>query len=210
MHICPYCLYCFSEARLLTAHLSDCSVHPEQKVEYPSPDDSKKISKSSKPLQKRSLCHLFSTPTLRPSWYLLKKPKRALPIQRCVNFINRAASSAFASQAPEFNGEIFTYSGENSMNVFFEHIKDQDRYVRSILSDVKPMKILTAEQQLQHAAATTCELCHGQFTKKNEKTKHHCHFSGLYIGPYCNTCRDKFSHTARHYPDSDFGFAKGN
>ena len=35
----PYCLYCFSEARLLTAHLPDCSTHPEQKVKYPSHDD---------------------------------------------------------------------------------------------------------------------------------------------------------------------------
>ena len=60
------------------------------------------------------------------------------------------------SHVPEFNGEIFTYSGEDSMTVFFEHIRDQDHYVRSILSDVKPMKTLTAEQQLQHAAATTC------------------------------------------------------
>ena len=41
-HVCPYCLYCFSEARLLTAHLPDCYVHPAQKVEYPSPDDPQK------------------------------------------------------------------------------------------------------------------------------------------------------------------------
>ena len=27
--VCPYCLYCFSEACLLAAHLPDCSVHPE-------------------------------------------------------------------------------------------------------------------------------------------------------------------------------------
>ena len=81
------------------------------------------------------------------------------------------------SQVPEFNGEIFTHSGENSMTVFFEHIKDQDRYVRSIRSDVKQMRTLTAEQQLQHAAATTCELCHGKFTNKNKQTKHHCHLS---------------------------------
>ena len=54
------------------------------------------------------------------------------------------------------------------MTVFFEHIKDQDRYVRSILSDMKPMKTVTAKQQLPHAAATTCELGHGQFTKKNK------------------------------------------
>ena len=75
------------------------------------------------------------------------------------------------SQVPKFNGEILTYSGEDSMTVFFEHIRDQDHYARSILSDVKPMKTLTAEQQLQHAAATTCELCHGSLTmKKKDET----------------------------------------
>ena len=98
------------------------------------------------------------------------------------------------SQVPEFNGEIFTYSGEDSMTVFFEHIKDQDHDVRSLLSDVKPMNTLTAEQQLKHTAATTCELCHGQFTKKNKKTKHHCHLSGLYISPYWNTCNLKLNY----------------
>ena len=95
------------------------------------------------------------------------------------------------SQVPEFNGEKFTYSGEDSMTVFFEHIRDQDHYVRSMLSDMKPMKTLTAEQQLKYAAATTCELCHDQFTKKNKKTKQYCHLSGLYIGPYYNTCNLK-------------------
>ena len=80
------------------------------------------------------------------------------------------------------------------MTVFFEDIKDQVRYVRSILSDVKPMKTLKTEQQLQHAADTTCELSHGQFTMKNKKTNHHCHLSGLYIGPYCNTCNLKLKY----------------
>ena len=88
------------------------------------------------------------------------------------------------------------------MTVFFEHIKDQDRYVRSILSDLKPMKILTAEQQLRHATARTCELCHGQFTKKNKKTKHHCHLSGLYIGHYCNTSNLRLKY--KKGPNSDW------
>ena len=48
-HVCPYCLYCFPEARMLTAHLPDCSVHPEQKVEYPSTGDPKKDIKNSRP-----------------------------------------------------------------------------------------------------------------------------------------------------------------
>ena len=54
------------------------------------------------------------------------------------------------------------------MTVVIEHIRHQNRYVRSILSDMKPMKTPMAEQQLQHAA-TTCELCHGQFTKKTRR-----------------------------------------
>ena len=52
-HVWPYCLYCFSEARLLTAHLLDCSVHPEQKVEYPSPDDPEKNIKKFKAIATR-------------------------------------------------------------------------------------------------------------------------------------------------------------
>ena len=104
------------------------------------------------------------------------------------------------SQVPEFNGEIFAYSEEDSMTVFFEHLRDQDHYVRSILSDVKPMTTLTAEQQLKHAAATTCELCHGSFTMKNKKMKHHCHLSGLYIGPYCNTCNLKVKYQKLQTP----------
>ena len=87
------------------------------------------------------------------------------------------------------------------MTDFFENIRDQVHYVRSILSDVKTMKTLMAEQQLQHAVATTCELCHGQFTKKNKKTKHHYHLCRLYISPYCNTCNLKLKY--KKDPNSD-------
>ena len=51
-HVCPYCLYCFSHARLLTAHLPNCSIYPEQKVEYPSPDDPEKNIKKFKAIAK--------------------------------------------------------------------------------------------------------------------------------------------------------------
>ena len=37
--VCPYCIYCFSRDCLLDAHLPECSIHPEQKVIYPSPEN---------------------------------------------------------------------------------------------------------------------------------------------------------------------------
>ena len=94
-------------------------------------------------------------------------------------------------QLQKFNGEIFTYSGKDCMTVFFEYVKDQDRYIHAILSDAKRMNPLTPEQHIAHAGASTCAQCSEHFNKKNKKTKHHCHLSGQYIGSYCNTCNVK-------------------
>ena len=51
-HVWPYCLYCFTIARLFAAHLPHCSIHPEQKVEYPSLDDPEKNIKEFKDVAK--------------------------------------------------------------------------------------------------------------------------------------------------------------
>ena len=64
-HVCPYCLYCFSEARLLATHLPDCFVHPEQKVEYPTPDDPEKNIKKVQSRCKNSPCAICSLRRLR-------------------------------------------------------------------------------------------------------------------------------------------------
>ena len=153
-HVCHYCFYCFSEARLLTSHLPDCSVHSEQKVEYPSPDDPEKNFKKFKAIAKT-----FPVPfALYADFVAILVPSEENKESASNTTVRQLHKpSGFAclrvSQVPKFNGEIFTYSGEDSMTVFFEHIRDQDQYVRSILSDVKPMKTLMAEQQLKHAAA---------------------------------------------------------
>ena len=57
------------------------------------------------------------------------------------------------------------------MTVYFEYVKEQDRYVHAILSDAKPMNPLIAEQQIAHARVTTCAQRNKQFTIKNKKTK---------------------------------------
>ena len=161
-HVCPYYLYCFSEVRLLAAYLPDCSVHSEQKVEYPSPDDPEKNIKKFKAIAK-TLPIPFVLYAKFEAFLVPSEEDKESATNTKVQQLHKPSGFAChrVSQVTEFNSEIFTYSGEDSMTVFFEHIRDQDHYVRSILSDVKPMKTLTAEQQLKHAAATTCELCHG-------------------------------------------------
>ena len=36
-HVCPYCLYCFTEEHHLTFHIPECSIRPPQRLEYLSP-----------------------------------------------------------------------------------------------------------------------------------------------------------------------------
>ena len=52
-HICPYCLYCFTQEHLLTFHVPEFSIHLLQRLEYPSQNTIKTqntISWSSKTL----------------------------------------------------------------------------------------------------------------------------------------------------------------
>ena len=173
--------------------LPDCSTHPEQRVEYPSPDDPEKNIKKFKAVAKTLPVPFVIYADIEAFLVPADETKESASNTKVRQVHKPSGFSCLrVSQVPEFNGEMFTYSGENSMTVFFEHIKDQDRYVPSIQSDVKSMKTLTAEQQ--HAAATTCELCRGHFTKKKKKTNHHYHLSGLYIGSYCNSCNLKLKY----------------
>ena len=47
---------------------------------------------------------------------------------------------------------------------------------------------LTAEQQNRHIMATVCDTCNKDFRPIRIKTKHHCHVTGRYLGPVCQSC----------------------
>ena len=87
----------------------------------------RKILKSSKPSQKTHPMPLFYTQRLKPSWYLLKKIESASNTKvRQLHKPSRLTCRRLF-QVLEFNGEIFTCSGEDSMTVFPEYIRDSDR-----------------------------------------------------------------------------------
>jgi len=121
------------------------------------------------------------------------------------------------SKFPEHNHKIVTYSGDNVLQKFLEHIKNEQNTINKILSTNRPMNFLTDEKTKAHDAATTCLTCGNKFTTSNVKVRHHCHITGQYIVPICNKCNlqlknrkynDKyfiplFMHNARSY-DSHF------
>ena len=133
--VCRYCLYCFSEARLLRAHLPDCSIHPEQKVEYPSPDDPEKNIKKFKAIAKTLPVPFVLFADFEASWYLMKKIKRALWTQRYGNSTSLADSTAFAS--PRYR----------NLTVRYSHTAEKTRWLSS--SNTLKIRLTTSEASCQ-------------------------------------------------------------
>jgi len=50
------------------------------------------------------------------------------------------------------------------------------------------MNVLTAEQRTKHESAALCAVCQHPFASDRVKTHHHCHVTGDYIDPVCQTC----------------------
>ena len=105
-HVCPYCLYCFSQARLLTAYLPDCSIHPEQKVEYPSPHDPEKNIKKFKAIAKTLpvpfVLYADFEAFLKPA----EENKESVSNTKYVNSTSLAGSHAFESHKyPSLTGK---------------------------------------------------------------------------------------------------------
>jgi len=79
------------------------------------------------------------------------------------------------SKFPEHDHNIFTYSGDNVLQNFFQHIKQEQDTINNILSTNLAINTLTDEESRAHDAATACFICENEFTITNVKTKHHCH-----------------------------------
>jgi len=73
------------------------------------------------------------------------------------------------SKFSEHDHKIFTYSGDNVLKEFFEHIKNEQNDINKILSTNLPMNPLTDEETRAHDAATACLSCENKFTTSTLK-----------------------------------------
>ena len=83
------------------------------------------------------------------------------------------------AQEPKYTGDIFTYSGPDVMDIFFNHLKEQEEFVSDALSKVVKMNPLTEEEQKFHTNAKNCKLYGNCF--EHDKVRHHNHITGCYI-----------------------------
>ena len=153
----------------LQNHLPECSRHPAQTVEYPKVDEN--ILKFDK------IQHMFPVTFLLYAdfeSYLTTSGKHVLSGFCCLR----------VSKFPEHDHKIFTYSGDNVLKEFFEHIKNKQNTINKIMSTNLPMNPLTDEETRAYDAATTCLTCKNKFTTFNVKVHHHCHITGQIHRPH--------------------------
>ena len=123
-HVCPHCLYCVSSDYLREAHLPECLVHPEQKVIYPSRDNSEENIQKFKAISETLTVPIFLYADFEAFLVSIEDNKESASNTK-VRQLRKLSEFACirVSQVPEFNGEIFTYSGEDCMTIFFEYVK---------------------------------------------------------------------------------------
>ena len=70
------------------------------------------------------------------------------------------------------------------MDVFFNHLKEQEVFVSEVLSKVVKMNQLSEEEQKIHTNAMHYKLFGNCF--EHDKVRHHDHITGSSIEQYCN------------------------
>ena len=80
-----------------------------------------------------------------------------------------------------------TPEGEDAMDVFIKWLEED---VKAI-ANIKPKKmIFTEEDKEQFNKSKICWICDEPF--KGSKVRDHCHYTGRYLGPACNSCNLKY------------------
>ena len=80
-----------------------------------------------------------------------------------------------------------TYTGKDAMDVFINWLEEDVKAIANI--EPKEM-IFTEEDKKQFNKSRICWICDEPF--KDGKVRDHCHYTGRYRGPACNSCNLKY------------------
>ena len=178
--VCKFCLYVLKQEHSLIAHEQMCSQHPAQKTAYPTPGENiMKFRNFGNSLEVPFTIYAdFETLVIQNED--VKKTKKHVP---------SGVSCLTVSAFPEFNRDMFLYTGPDVMVKFFEHLDSERMRIDEILRRNTPMKRLTPEQLRECAAVKTCRNCDVKFDNGvHKRCFHHCHVSGEFLYMCCGRC----------------------
>ena len=178
--VCKFCLYSYTSEILLEKHEDMCSQHPAQKTVFPTPGENiMKFKNFGNSLEVPFTIYADFETLVIPNDDA-KKTKKHVP---------SGVSCSTVSKFPEFNRGIFSYTGPDVMEKFFEHLDSERKRIDEILRRNPPMKRLSPDQLLECAAVKSCRNCDVKFDNGvHKRCFHHCHVSGEFLYMCCGRC----------------------
>ena len=86
-----------------------------------------------------------------------------------------------------YESRLRTYTGKDAMDVFIKWLEED---VKAI-ANIKPKEMIFMEEdKKQFNKSLLCWICKEPF--KGNKVRDHCHYTGRYRGPACNSCNLKY------------------
>ena len=97
----------------------------------------------------------------------------------------------------EHSEPIKLYNSEDPEKVRESFILELERLAKKSYKLTQLNKeniIMTDEQKHKHKQNTKCEKCKFEYTKENNKVRHHDHITGKYISSICNNCNLQYKY----------------
>jgi hypothetical protein len=181
-YVCPHCVHPFSSTQAFDNHFPDCSKHVYQVTRYPDPESEESIVKwKSREKTERVPFVIYADfeSCLVPESGKIGVMEEHVPSGFCAYTV---------SVDPEFETEPVLYSGRDCMDVFYDHLANEQGRIAAILKDCHEMSPLTAEERERYDRESSCSNCREAFSKDNYKVRHHNHRTGKFVGALCNSC----------------------
>jgi hypothetical protein len=212
---CPRCMYTFrgkskvsSPDERLAEHMKICQgANGEcQRVEFPK-EGSKKYFEGYEKLHKKPYTIFADFESSLMEVNVAKGEKSTLVREHVANSFCFIVIGPDGLEVPEFRR---FYRGENAALKCITDLKEVSNLIAPLLNLYRDHH-LTAEEEAEFLAATTCYMCKREFvpTDKNKKAcRDHCHTTGAYRGAACNRCNlkctvkrevDVYFHNGKNY-----------
>jgi hypothetical protein len=179
-------VHCFSSKKSFDNHFPACSKHQRQIVKFPDIEKGKNILS----WRSRSKTELY------PFVIYCDFEAYLQPVESNLTSKTQAVSEHIASgfccycvsTEARYQNAPFLYSGEDCMEIFFDHLCVEQQRISCILATNYEMLPLSRDQQLIFDNALCCHKCLHVFTVDNVKCRHHDHSTGLFKQAVCNSC----------------------
>ena len=184
---CNYCLHGFCTESGLTEHVPHCSLHGPQKIRLPETDEEKKVHFKStfKQLRVPFVVYAdFEAFTTR-----LDHQDHAAGTSKYQHHEPSGFSYMVVSEVDQYCKSPVVYRGENVVETFLKKLKEEEKEIVNILTDVKPMQ-LSAEEEDEFQKSIACHIC--EEVLGADRVRDHCHLTGKYRGAAHNACNLNF------------------